>query len=49
VILDGATSTFLGCFGFFASRLLRCWPLAMLVLLKECAGRKPGIHRRIRL
>jgi hypothetical protein len=47
--VGGASSTFLGCFGFFASRLLRCWPLAMIVLLKEFARDKPGAQRDVRL
>lgn len=36
-VAAGATG-FLGCLGFFASRLLRNWPLAMLVLLVPISG-----------
>jgi hypothetical protein len=30
---DAGAAGFLACFGFFFSRLLRCWPLAMAALL----------------
>jgi len=33
---ETGTAGFFACFGFFFSRLLRCWPLAMAALLKEC-------------
>ena len=32
---DTGTAGFFACFGFFFSRLLRCWPLAMAILLNE--------------
>ncbi|HQN46219.1 MAG TPA: hypothetical protein PK034_04095 [Rugosibacter sp.] len=31
----GTTGLFLSCLGFFCSRLLRIWPLAMMMLLEK--------------
>jgi hypothetical protein len=36
----------LGCLGFFFSRLLRCWPLGMAVLLVHI-GKLPAIIRPV--
>jgi len=33
---DAGLATFFACLGFFFSRLLRCWPLAMGFLLRGC-------------
>ena len=45
VDVDAAATTFFGCFGFFCSRLLRNWPLAMAVLLRGCVGQRPASIR----